>query len=454
MGLVFNTFAPLLFELARSCDPGDNSHVRDLILRGVCKFDTSVTQNCRELAATVEELWSLGVFHWEDCRAIVLGSAIAVPVSVGMGKKGKKTKKTKKGAKGGQKSRKHRQRKDRRARGDNQKAVRAQQSLAPSTATAQGFHETPSDDNIQTPVHSGRCFNPSTVNAHDEGDTDETMVDLSPAGAAIGDTQSLSDEDTIIACMGVDIFRAASSRDARDGSPAPSSPGADTHDLQDAYASNLDTKLSNLDEHSLGLAGEAVKQVVLEATYEFLHKCIPVSDQQKTWSHILNCAKLKHPGGTCIVVPDGTLDLKNGRRPMDHLISNCIEIVSQDFKVVDQKDLKLAFDRGMTLCDALDDVKRKEALEVALHSLNWLMLGLDCKALEVYRHANLELDRINASYSSDAWPVAFDAEGISNARNVEERNLLWSMKRSFEKFKEPFRVNFLESLQRLLGTDL
>lgn len=452
MKLIFNAFAPILFPLAEHCDPDDIFNLRNVILKAVLKFDHCVEHHCFEVADTVKELWSLGVFHWKDCCAIVLGSAIAAPAPFDMGRKRGRPKK-KNRAQGGKKPRKPRAFKGRRGLDGDRQVARAEfpsptDSQVCQTSLRVGRAE------LQT-HHGGGLLNPSTFNAHDDGDLDLTMVDQSPDTAVNDTTKSLLVEDTITECTGIDIFKAASSRDARDGMQSPSGSGADARSLADAYANHPDAKLSNIDEQTLGSAGEAVKQVALEATYDFLQKCIPASEQPKVWDHILGHAKLgEEPEVGSIAVPDGILDLKNGTRPTSHLIGNCVNILSQDFSVVDQKSLKLAFSRGIALCDAVNDGKRKRALEVAVHSLNWLMLGLDCKTMEVYRHANQELDRINANYRDIAWQDTTSVEGISNARGLDERNLLWSMRSSFEKFKEPFRVNFVESLQRLLAAEV
>lgn len=446
MKLVFDAFSHILFVLAEHCGPDDIFNLRNVALKPILRFAHCVAHYCFEVADTVKDLWSLGVFHWEDCRAIVLGNAIAVPALFGMGRKRSRSKK-KRGAQGGKKQRKPLPFKTKRDIGVDRQIARADvpsptEFQVGQTSLRGGWAENQTH-------HGGSPFNPSTINAHDEGDPDLTMVDLS--------ADRTVNNDTITECTGIDIFKAASSRDARDGLSAPSGSSADPkcRSLEDAYINNRDSKLSNIDVKTLGFAGEAVRQVVFEATYGFLQKCIPVSDQQKVWDQVLGRASSgEGPVVTCITVPEGTLDLKNGARPISHLIGNCIKILSQDFSVVDQKSLRLAFNRGVALCDALDDGKRKMALEVAFHSLSWLMLGLDCKSMEVYRHANQELDRMNANYSHMAGQGAISTEGVCNARDLEERNLLRSMKTSFEKFKEPFRVNFVESLKRLLAAEV
>ncbi|ROW05006.1 hypothetical protein VSDG_00332 [Cytospora chrysosperma] len=453
MKLVFNAFGPILFPLAEHCGPDDIINLRNLLLEAVLKFDHCVERHCLEVADTVKELWSLGVFHWKDCCAIVLGSAIAIPAPFDMGRnRGRSKSKKKKGAQGGKRPRKSRACKGRYSPDCDRQVARAEVS---SLTDSRVRHTSPKGGRAELQTHHGRgLFNPSTINAHDDGDADLTMVDQSPDAAVNANTNSLFIEDTTTECTGIDIFKAASSRDARDGRSATTSSGTDARSLADSYVKHPYAKLSNIDEQTLGSAGKAVKQVALEATYDFLQKCIPASEQSRVWDQILGRAESgKEPEFGSIAVPDGIPDQKNGTRPTSHLICNCVNILSHDFYVADQKSLRLVFDRGIALCDALNDEKRKRALECAVHSLSWLMLGLDCKTMEVYRHANQELDRIDAIYREVDWRGTTNVEGIVNARDLEERNLLWSMKSSFEKFKEPFRVNFVETLQRLLAVE-
>ncbi|ROV94366.1 hypothetical protein VPNG_09397 [Cytospora leucostoma] len=456
MRLIYNAFAPTLFGLAKSYGPDDIFNVRDVVLRGVRKFDRRVAQHCREVTETVKKLWSLGVFHWDDCRQIVLGGAIAAPTPCDMGKKRKRGKKEKQGAHGSKRARKARQRKGNGVLGGDRQIHQVADESKTDTRDFQtslgGVRA-----ELQT-QHDRYCFNPSTVNAHDEGDPDLTMVDSSSATGTTGGLHLLLDSDDMTTTC-VDIFKAATSRDARDGLYTPPSPGADAtspcRSLEDAYVDNPDAKLSNLDEQTLGFAGKAVKQVVFEATYDFLHKCIPASDQQKVWKSVLGYGVGKQPADlSSIPVPHGILDLKNGKRPLSHLMGNCIYILSQDYTLIDQRGLRLAFNQGIVLCDALNDGGRKKALEYAAHALSWLMLGLDCKTMELYRSANQELDKINANYIDTVAQEPGSFEAVCDARGLEECEMLSSIKASYEKFKEPFRVNFIETLKRLLAAEV
>lgn len=221
--------------------------------------------------------------------------------------------------------------------------------------------------------------------------------------------------------------------------------------LEDVFADNPNTRLSNLDSETLAFAGRAVRQVVLEAAYSFCQKCIPKGKQQTLWDQACGRRKVETTTTLTIAISDGTMDLKNGVRSASDLIGNCIGILSQDAPVTDQKTLRLSLGRAVTLCDAVGDGERKQALEKAAYELNWLILGLDCKTMELYRIANRKIDRVNTSYPVNAEEGAASGVAVRVKRRVEERNLLQSMRRAHEGFKEQFRVRFIETLQSLLA---
>lgn len=297
--------------------------------------------------------------------------------------------------------------------------------------------------------HRTITFNPSTINAHDEGDQDVTLLDVSPAKPSEEELNQSFDEASPVESRGMDIFKVGSMRDRP--RKEENKPGANSQrSLEDIIADNPDTRLSKFDEQTLSFAGHTVRQVVVEATYGFFQKCVPESEQKGLWNQICDRAKEETATKYSIFLPDGIMDLKNGVRSTSHLIGNCIGVLSQNAPVTDQTSLRLSLSRAVTLCDALGDEKRKQALEKATYELNWVMLGLDCKTMELYRGANQQLDQINLDY-----PVLIEAgrasgAGICDERRVEERSILQSMKWAHEGFKEPFRVRFIKTLQTLL----
>ncbi|KAH8758489.1 hypothetical protein F5883DRAFT_152677 [Diaporthe sp. PMI_573] len=297
--------------------------------------------------------------------------------------------------------------------------------------------------------HGMLTFNPSTINAHDEGDQDVTLVDVSPAKPDEA-YNSLFGEASTVESRGINIFKVQ---------PAPvhltteetNSDGHAQRSLEDVLADNPDSKLSNLDGETLAFVGRAVRQVVLEATYGFFQRCIPETERKTLGDQTYGRGNVENTTNSAISIPDGTMDLKNGVRSVSDLIGNCIDILSQDAPVTDQRTLKLSLSRAVTLCDALGDGERKQALEKAACELNWLIVGLDCKTMELYRVANRQLDRINMSYPVTAEENGESGVGVCVTRRREERSILQSMQRAHEGFRESFRVRFIEVLQSLLA---
>lgn len=214
------------------------------------------------------------------------------------------------------------------------------------------------------------------------------------------------------------------------------------------YEQHPDMKLSNIAEKTLALAGQFVKTIVLRATFEFLQKCIPEADREEVWGMILRSVEERDHTileAISIVVPDGILDLKGNKRSLELLMSSSISTLSSNFSTTDAKALQTVFGRAITLCDALSDMKRKHALARALHSLNWLVLGLEVKTTQVYRSINQDLDQMA--------PLCLNEEGVvlmSPQRWAMERKSLESHKMMYDEFKEPFEAGFMETLQDLM----
>lgn len=292
-------------------------------------------------------------------------------------------------------------------------------------------------------------FNPSTINAHDEGDQDTTLLDISPAKTEEAYNPLFSEVSTVEA-RGMNIFKVQPEPLRLTTENTEMDPDTQ-RSLQDVFLDNPDSKLSSLDEETLAFAGRAVRQVIMEATYSFLQRCIPRREQQQIWNSICGQEKGEPDAKCSIAIPEGTMDLKNGVRSTSHLLGNCIDILSQNKPVTDQKTLKLCLGRGVTLCDALGDEGRKQALAKAAYELNWLIVGLDCKNMELYRVANQQLGKVNMSCTVAAEENGESGVGVRVKRRREERKILQSMQRKHEGFREPFRIRFIETLQSLLA---
>lgn len=297
-------------------------------------------------------------------------------------------------------------------------------------------------------AHGILAFNPSSINAHDEGDQDVTLADLSTLKAEEHNT--LLGEVPNVESRGMDIFKVTPAREhlTIEGTQCDAK---DQRSLEHIITDNPDTRLGNLDGQTLAFAGHAVRQVVLEATHDFVQRCIPKAEQKGLWDQRCGRGNEATTTNYPLSVRDGILDLKNGVRSTSDLIGNCIGVLSENAAVTDQKTLRLSMSRAVTLCDAVGDEKRKKALEKVADELDWLMLGLDCKTVGLYRMANQQLDSINLEYSIGTEAGGGSGAGVCDERRLEERNILQSMKHAHEGFKEAFRIRFIEGLQSLLA---
>lgn len=310
---------------------------------------------------------------------------------------------------------------------------------------------------------NGTIYNASTLNDRSVGDEDLTLVDISTCSPS-EDTLCPNDDDE---CHGLEIFMTASERAnnkrprrrlARGETPSPCLP---QRSLADLYADHPDLKLSNIDNGTMALAGHTVKQVVFEATHDFLQRSIPESERQNVWGRILRgsrdaghaAADDKTTTAAVTIAPD-QLHL-HAARPLSHLLSNCASIITGNFSTTDPKAVRAAFDKGVSLCDALEDKRRVGKLEKAAKAVGWLVLGLDCKTADLYQYLNQELKKMDRDL-----PVRWIEEHgeakkgffqVPAERQRAERAVLQACKRSHDGHKEPFRVGFVQALQELMA---
>lgn len=442
--MVYNTFADLLYKLSEQCQPLDSEYIALIVLDGTESWDQEVRTHCVQLAERVSELWCLGVFHWRECREIVLGSPLlSLPTmtrSKGAKKRAKKAKQAREMAR--------------------EKASKLPEKNPNATSVQPRHHHDGQGRAAEYKVYGGgaqrsQTFNPSTTNDHAARDENRTLIDVSPS------QRNRSNDSTIVVgdtseSYGVDIFLAASKRDHRDHlrlSQKVSATSGHRRSLLEVYEDHPDMRLCNMDTQVLELAGPSVKQVALEATHEFLEKCIPDTDRKRLWALVLGQFRPSPDSDSSeimsIPIPEGTLDLQSGRRPLDLLMDTCIHALSSSYSISDAKTLKLVFNRAIALCDALQDMKRRDALARALHALDWLVLGLEVKTTAIYRSINQELDKIEMRY-----PVRRDKEDwveVSMKHRQAERGTLENHKLTYEAFKEPFQAGFVQTLQNLVS---
>lgn len=440
---MYNTYHNRLQKLAKRYRPLDTYEIRIIFQRRVNSFPKPGRHSCNDLISLINELWEAGVFHWDECREIVLGS---LPPAEGNMAKGR-------GNKQAQKARK-RQRKQAKDAGKALPTRTTPSSQKPKythrdfDAVAEADRRAPrrleyGSDRVDAPT---RTFNPSTANDHEI--VDLTMVDPSPVkvkGSEDNDALVEAKDDVLV--YGIDKFLDASARDRRDRPPPRNlfNTSEPKKSLEDLYAEYPETRLTGIDEGTLEMAGLTAKQVVVEATHEFLQTCIPADDRQKVWAQVLGKTnKDSEDAVTSIPVPDGTLDLEKGARNLYQLMTNCITTLSSSFATTDHKTLKLVYNRCITLCHALDDSNRRASLEKALNALEWMVLGLDVKTTHIYRAMKEDLTDIDTRF----WMTP--AEDVARERDRLEHDLLRSHQKAWEAVKAPFKKGFLESLQRLM----
>lgn len=316
-------------------------------------------------------------------------------------------------------------------------------------------HDVASDGTVgrKMAAPGGITFNASTLNDRDVGDEDLTLVDISTCSPSEDTLCSNDNEER----HGLDIFLTASERAKRPRLVEATSFCLPQRNLADIYADNPDLKLSNIDNGTMELAGNTVKQIVFEATHEFLQRNIPENERQKVWDRILRGSRdaghevEDDKTTTSVTIASDKLHL-HASRPLSHLISNCTSILTGNFSTTDPKAVRVVFDKGISLCDALEDKRRLDKLGKAVQAIRWLMLGLECKTADLYRRLNQELDKIDRDF-----PVRWIGHGeekellVSEERQQAERAILQACKRSYDDNKEPFRVAFVQALQGLMA---
>lgn len=138
---------------------------------------------------------------------------------------------------------------------------------------------------------------------------------------------------------------------------------------------------------------------------------------------------------------------------VDLFLSSCIATLRSSFDTPDATTLKNVFKRAITLCDALDDTARRDALQRTLDALEW----------HVHVHAVQETDLHGAM--DVMLPDEYDIPhhhclkgkarvAVSGERGREDRDLLRKHKETYNGQKKPLRKLFIESLQKLVAREL
>lgn len=210
--LVYITLGDSLQRLSKQHQPIDGQHICTVILDGTKRFSQEVCSYRKQLIERVKELWGLGVFHWDECRNIVLSHVpVRHPSMTFMAR-----------PKGKHKAARRAKKKDARQNDRNNnntntnyhtQAQARSRDAGPATANPNQV-EVAGHDHYVPPFHS------STSNDRAVGDEDLMLLDATPMRTTNSDSQNTTlveeSAESGTERYGVDIFLAASKRDMRD----------------------------------------------------------------------------------------------------------------------------------------------------------------------------------------------------------------------------------------------
>lgn len=143
------------------------------------------------------------------------------------------------------------------------------------------------------------------------------------------------------------------------------------------------------------------------------------------------------------------LDAKGRKRSVDLILSTCTATVISSFETSDLKTLNIVFNQAIVLCDALDDIARRDALHRTLEALDWYVFVDGVNEGEQSRAVPTVLtDELDISY-----PLSVDGKAraaVLREPRGEEGDLVRKHKAAYGGFKKPLRDLFVESLQKLV----
>jgi hypothetical protein len=216
--------------------------------------------------------------------------------------------------------------------------------------------------------------------------------------------------------------------------------------LEDLYRDHPHLKLVGIDEATLILAGQTLQLIVEEAAFDFLKRWCPVS----SWPKMIT------PGegntGVRITVPASGIERLIDSVSFTEILKKCQDTLATKPVVKESKDLVKIADKGIMVCMILKAGKRQVALETAKAEIQWFVVGLECKALNLYKTASEKLKRLN--YDS--------ADRINNRMNksltqkerrdreAKELLILTEIRGAYEHHRADFGVKIIETLRDLM----
>lgn len=176
---------------------------------------------------------------------------------------------------------------------------------------------------------------------------------------------------------------------------------------------------------------------------------IPTAERNQFWTCVMGERDFPGHKITPLPIPEAPLDVGGRNRSIDLLLSTCITILSSSFNTPDAKTLRTVFNRGIILCDALDDNTRRNALHRTLEALGWHVFVHGVNETEQYRAMNIVLTEEH----DNSYPLALGGDArvaVLEENRREGRDLLRKHKDAYIGFKKPLRQVFVESLQKLM----
>lgn len=124
---------------------------------------------------------------------------------------------------------------------------------------------------------------------------------------------------------------------------------------------------------------------------------------------------------TSLSTPEGTIDAKVDKRPIDLLLSNYILSLNSSSETFDRTTLGAVFSRAIILCDALNDIRHRHALFRTLDALDWLLVGLAVQETQLYRAMDLVLNEEHGTQSPRAFCERRQVCGVRRAQGQRGR---------------------------------
>jgi hypothetical protein len=113
-------------------------------------------------------------------------------------------------------------------------------------------------------------------------------------------------------------------------------------------------------------------------------------------------------------------------------------------------------DKCAVFMGVLKDNKRKDLLQSAKSTFQWVPVGLDAKKLPIEKRTVANLEALNKKYEQKILTSKGDVKALdllNQERKEEEVRLLDEAMVDFDNSRENFRIEILNGLKLLLASD-